>query len=226
VILLFWMAAAFAVLVTLLIVLPLVLRRENSARGGRGLAVIAYFSGLGLGYIAVQISFIQRFVLFLGHPVYALSVVLLSFLLFSGLGSMSSERLFNKGVLTLGRIIAALAVLLLVYNELLPYVFHSQLISWPVVAKVALSMALILPLAFLMGCLFPHGIRMVNRVAPQLTPWAWGANSATSVLGSIFSLVLAIHVGFSITALVAAVIYALFCLPSGWALARWSRASQ
>jgi spermidine synthase len=226
VILLFWMAAAFAVLVTLLIVLPLVVRRENSARGGRGMAVIAYFSGLGLGYIAVQISFIQRFVLFLGHPVYALSVVLLSFLLFSGLGSMSSERLFNRGVLSLGRIIGALAVLLLVYNELLPYVFHSQLISWPVGAKVALSMALILPLAFLMGCLFPHGIRMVSRVAPQLTPWAWGANSATSVLGSIFSLVLAIHAGFSITALVAAALYALFCLPAGWALARWARAQS
>lgn len=222
VILLFWMAAAFAVLVTLLIVVPLVARRERTARGGRGLAVIAYFAGLGLGYIAVQISFIQRFVLFLGHPVYALSVVLLSFLLFSGLGSMSSERLFRSGTLTLGRVVGALFVVLSAYNHLLPWVFHSSLIGWPVVAKVALSMALILPLAFLMGCLFPHGIRMVSRAAPSLIPWAWGANSATSVLGSIFALVLAIHTGFTTTALAGALIYALLCLPAGWALMRWS----
>jgi len=120
VILLFWMAAAFAVLVSLLIVLPLVARRENSARGGRGLAVIAYFSGLGLGYIAVQISFIQRFVLFLGHPVYALSVVLLSFLLFRRPRLDVVGATVPTRVLTLGRIIGALAVLLLVYTNSCP----------------------------------------------------------------------------------------------------------
>ncbi|HLQ38661.1 MAG TPA: hypothetical protein VK348_12710, partial [Planctomycetota bacterium] len=73
VVLLFWMAAAFTLLIALLICLPLLLRRQSGAGRGLGLPVISYFSGLGLGYIAVQISFIQRFTLFLGHPVYAIS---------------------------------------------------------------------------------------------------------------------------------------------------------
>ncbi len=214
VILLFWMAAAFSVLVTLMILLPLVARRVQAAGRGVGLAVVAYFSGLGLGYMAVQISFIQRFSLFLGHPVYAISVVLLSFLLCSGLGSLSSDRFFRSGRLTFARTIGLLVVLLIAYNELLPRVFHSGLIGWPVAAKIGLSFLLIFPLAFLMGFLFPQGIRLVDSRAPQLTPWAWGANSAASVLGSIFALVLAIHLGFSAVALIAAATYAAFCLPS------------
>jgi spermidine synthase len=225
VMLLFWMAAAFTVLVALLILLPLALRRGTRSVGARGLAVLAYFSGLGLGYIAVQISCIQRFTLFLGHPVYALSVVLLAFLVSSGLGAAWSERWFKSGRVTLGRAMAVLVVLLLVYNQLLPVVFHSAAMGWPVLARVALSIALIFPLAFVMGFFFPHGIRTVDRAAPQLIPWAWGANSATSVLGSILALVLAIHFGFAVVGACAAALYAILCLPSGWALERWSRAA-
>jgi hypothetical protein len=219
VILLFWMAVAFTLMVAVLIALPLALRRGD-APPSVGLAVIAYFSGLGLGYIAVQISFIQRFSLFLGHPVYAISVVLLGFLLASGLGSMASDRLFRSGLLTFGRALALLAVLLLAWNELLPLVFHSAAITWAVPLKIAASLLLILPLGFAMGVFFPQGIRLVDRAAPRLTPWAWGANSAASIVGSIFSLIFAIHFGFSATAVAAAVAYLVLCLPSARLLRR------
>jgi len=222
VILLFWMAAAFSVLVAALIFAPLTLRGSGGAGRAHSLAVIGYFAGLGLGYIAVQISFIQRFTLFLGHPVYALSVVLLAFLLSSGLGSVSSERLFRGGRLTLGRAIALLVILLVAYNVLLPVVFQSGLIAWPVAAKLVLSATLIFPLAFVMGVFFPQGIRLVDAAAPQLTPWAWGANSAMSVVGSILALILAIHLGFASVALAAAGAYALLTLPAGWALQRFA----
>jgi hypothetical protein len=220
VILLFWMAAAFGVLVTLLIALPLLLRREDGAPRGSGPAVIAYFSGLGLGYMAVQISFIQRFTLFLGHPVFAISVVLLAFLLCSGLGSMASDRLFASGRATFARVLVLLALVLLAYNWLLPAVFGSGLLALAVLPKILISIALILPLGFLMGLLFPQGIRLVDAAAPQLTPWAWGANSASSVLGSILALVLAIHLGFQAVAVVGALTYLVLCLPSSAVLRR------
>lgn len=215
-----FMGVAFALLVAILIVLPLLLRRPESRFGRRtGFAVILYFAGIGMGYIAVQISFIQRFVLFLGHPVHAISVVLLAFLLSSGIGSACSERLF-RGRLTLGRAIALLAFVLVLYDILLPWLFHSPAIAWPIEAKIALSVALIFVLAFPMGVFFPHGIRLCERAAPELVPWAWGANSAASVIGSILALILAIHCGFTVVAMVAALIYALTVLPAALLLRR------
>lgn len=215
-----WMSVAFAILVGLMIVLPLLLRRPTGQGGrGAGLGVILYFAGIGMGYIAVQISFIQRFVLFLGHPVHAISVVLLAFLLSSGLGSACSERLF-RGKLTLGRAVALLAAVLVLYDFLLPWLFHSPAIAWPVPAKIALSVFLIFFLAFPMGVFFPYGIRLCERAAPEFVPWAWGANSAASVIGSILALVLAIHCGFMVVAVVAAAIYALTVLPAAAILRR------
>ncbi len=221
VVLLFWMAAAFAVLVTLLILAPMFLRRAGRGAGRQALWVVSYFSGLGLGYMAVQISFIQRFTLFLGHPVYAISIVLLAFLVSSGLGSACSDRLhasFLGGPL---RVIGLLALLLVAYNALLPRVFQSSLIALPLTTKIAITVGLILPLAFLMGSLFPRGIRLVDRAAKDLTPWAWGVNSAASVLGSIVALVLAIHFGFSAVALLGAATYLLLCVPAARALDRF-----
>jgi len=202
-----------------------VIKGSGGAGRAHALAVIGYFAGLGLGYIAVQISFIQRFTLFLGHPVYALSVVLLAFLLSSGLGSVSSDSLFQRGRLTLGRAISLLVIMLVAYNVLLPIIFQSGLIAWPIAIKLVLSAALIFPLAFVMGVFFPQGIRLVDAAAPQLTPWAWGVNSAMSVVGSILALILAIHLGFASVALAAAATYALLCLPAGWALRRFARSS-
>jgi hypothetical protein len=223
VVLLFWMAAAFAVLVGVLVLAPLLLRRIGASQRGLAWPVVSYFTGLGFGYIAVQISFVQRFVLFLGHPVYAISVVLLAFLLSSGLGSMNSKRLFERGFLTVPRVVLLLALLLVAYNFLIPAVFHSTLIGLPIAAKIAISVAFIFPLAFVMGLLFPQGIGLVDRLAPELVPWAWAANTASSVLGAILALVLAIHYGFTATALVGAAVYALLCIPSFLRLQRAAR---
>ena len=220
VMLLFWMAAAFAVLVAALVLAPLWLRRIGSERREHVWPVVGYFTGLGLGYIAVQISFVQRFVLFLGHPVYAISVVLLAFLLSSGLGSVSSRALVRPGRLSVPGALLLLAVLLVGYNFALPAVFHSSLIGLPVAAKIVISIALIFPLAFVMGLFFPQGLARVDRLAPELVPWAWAANSASSVLGAIVALVLAIHFGFTTTALVGAGTYLVLCIPA------WRRLAQ
>jgi hypothetical protein len=221
VIMLSWMAAAFSLLVALLIVVPLVLRRPQAAAAGGaapGGAVIAYFAGIGVGYIAVQISFVQRFVLFLGHPVHAIAVVILAFLLWSGLGSVCSERVLRR--VPPGALVVAFAAVLVGYDLALPLLFHSAAIAWPVPAKILLSVALLFGLAFPMGMFFPHGIRLVERAAPELVPWAWGANSAASVIGSILALALAIQAGFHAVALVGVVVYAATVLPAGARLRR------
>ena len=161
--------------------------------------------------------------MFLGHPVYALSVQVLAFLASSGVGSMYSSRLFRSGRLTFARTVLGLVALLLAYNQALPAIFHSELLGWPVAARIALSVALIFPPAFLMGLLFPQGIRLVHAAAPALTPWAWGANSAASVLGAILALILSIHFGFTAVAVTAAAIYAGLCLPASALLLRAAR---
>lgn len=224
VVMLFWMGCGFAALIVALIVLPLLLRRRDMTTQSRGgLLVVAYFSALGMGYIAVQISFIQRFTMFLGHPVYAVSVVLLAFLVSSGAGSFCSDRLFATGRLTFGRLSLALTTLLLIGDSRLPELFASAALAWPIGAKIALSIAAIAVLAFPMGMFFPQGIRLVERIAPDHVPWAWGANSAASVLGSIAALVLAIHAGFTAVAGFAALVYLGIAWPCGVALRRLAR---
>ncbi len=211
VVLLFWLLVLFSGLVLVLIVFPLCLKHRSALKGGGRAAYLTYFAILGVSYISIEVSFIQRFVLFLGHPIYAVSVVLMAFLVFTGVGSFFSDALFRRGVLTIPRTLVVLAVLLVVYDQVLPGVFHSSLISLAVVVKILLSAVLILPLAFLMGILFPQGLRRVEKSDADLVPWVWGANSATSVIGSILSLILAIHFGFSVVLFFVVGLY-LVCL--------------
>ncbi len=220
VIMLFWMLILFLVLVSALIALPLLFGGLRRSGKGMALPVIVYFSALGLGYMAVQLSFIQRFVLFLGHPVYAISVVLLAFLVWTGLGAMASDRIFARRGVNFGTALLSLAITLVVANTVLPMVFGSSLISLPIAPKIVISMLLIGPLAFQMGFFFPRGIRCIENAAPDLIPWAWGANSAASVLGSILALIIAIHGGFSLATTIGAAVYLLVAWPAGHMLAR------
>jgi hypothetical protein len=211
VVLLFYLLVAFTLLVLVLIVLPLFWTRRGALRGGGKTAFLGYFAILGVSYIAIEVSFIQRFALFLGHPMYAVSVVLMAFLIWTGFGSLCSDALFRRG-LTIGRTLILLVVLLVVFDRLLPLVFASSLIGLPVAAKIGISVVLIFPLAFLMGMLFPQGVHRVEKADPDLVPWIWGANSATSVVGSIFALILAIHLGFSAVLFFGAGLYLLALL--------------
>lgn len=223
VVMLFWMGCAFAAAIACLIVLPLVLRRARRADGARargGAFVVLYFAGIGIGYIAVQISFVQRFTLFLGHPVHAVSVVLMAFLLASGLGSACSDRLFGTKVLSFGRLVLVLAGLLLAYDRLLPILFHSDALAWSTATKLVVAVLLVALLAFPMGMFFPQGIRLVEGTGVDNVPWAWGANSAASVIGSVVALVCAIHFGFSAVALLAALVYVGLVFPASVGLRR------
>src|SRR6266571_7708720 len=78
-------------LVAATIVVPL---QPTIREAGWQLAVggTVYFALIGVGFMMIEIALLQRMSVFLGHPVYALSVVLFSLILWTGFGSMASER--------------------------------------------------------------------------------------------------------------------------------------
>ncbi|MGC2323366.1 MAG: hypothetical protein WA463_12105 [Terriglobales bacterium] len=169
---------------------PLVLRADDSA-----LAPLLYFVALGLGYILVEIALIQRFVLFLGHPTYALTVVVFLMLLSSGAGSALSRRLLAKTRLV-RPVLGAIAVLVTAYIFALPRVLGT-LVGWPFAAKLGVSGALLAPLGFIMGMPFPTGLRQIATADGSTIEWAWAMNAASSVLGSVLAMVVAIELGLS-----------------------------
>jgi hypothetical protein len=196
------------VAVAAFLVLPLRFQRGERPRAA-GLSSLLYFIALGLGYITVEISLIQRFVLFLGHPTYALTVVVFLLLLSSGAGSVTAQR-WGLGRASLPRVLALITVLVLVNGLALPGVLSVSM-ALPFPAKLIVSAVVLVPLGFFMGMPFPTGLRLVPTVE-----WAWALNAAASVLGSVTAMVVAIHFGLTVT---------LICAAGAYSLAgAWSRA--
>jgi len=197
-----------AVLASLvLVLLPLLIDRRGRQKKQSGLwRVFVYFLAIGFAFMLVEIAFIQKFILFLSHPLYAVAVVLSAFLMFAGLGSVISGRWANKSPLY--PVVAGIAMLALLYLYLLPPLFQ-QLISLPDSAKIGISAALIAPLAFLMGMPFPLGLSQVAQISPSWVPWAWAINGCASVMGAVLATLLAIHAGFMVVVLVAVLLYFL-----------------
>jgi hypothetical protein len=200
------------VLAAALILLPLARLRSPGARIGAGVRwrTAAYFAALGTGFMFVEIAFIQKFILFLSHPLYAVAVVLFAFMLFAGLGSLLSQRLAKEvapGIVLLVPPIAAIALLCGVYLIWLPEVINA-LIALPDAARIAITVLLILPLGLSMGMPFALGLEALGARTPALVPWAWGINACASVAGAVLASVLAIHAGFNAVLIVAVVLYA------------------
>ncbi len=195
-----------------LILLPLARLRNPDARIGAPVRwrTSAYFSALGIGFMFVEIAFIQKFVLFLSDPLYAVAVVLFAFMLCAGLGSLLSQHLAKQiapGLVLLVPPIAAIALLCGVYLIWLPGAINA-LIALPDAARIAITVLLILPLGLSMGMPFPLGLEALAARTPALVPWAWGINACTAVAGAVLASVLAIHAGFNAVLIVAVVLYA------------------
>ena len=179
---------------------------------------LLYFIVIGLGYILVEIALIQRFVLFLGHPVYALTVVIFLMLLSSGIGSLASNRwLRNPRRAWLPAL--GITALALIYTVVLPLLLHSA-VGAPFLLKLILSACLLVPLGFAMGMPFPTGLRAMAPEAEGIADaemggagngnrveWAWALNAASSVLGSVLAMLIAIQWGLTVTLTVAAACY-------------------
>jgi spermidine synthase len=189
----------------LLVLLPLWLHRgtKTHVRGLRW-RIIMYFAAVGVAFMFIEIAFIQKFILFLHHPLYAISVVLCAFLVFAGLGSLMSSR-WHKHISPL-RVTLGIGLFSVLYVLLLPGLFNS-LVQIPGEFKILISALLIAPLAFLMGMPFPMGLGVVSNTLPSWIPWAWGINGCASVVSAILATLLAIHLGFLFVVSMAVILY-------------------
>ncbi len=179
--------------------------RKMQRRGAAGL----YFACLGLGFMFFEVCLIQRLTLLLGYPTYSLSVTLFGLLVFSGLGSLASERFAASRDRALLVLWLALGGLVLVYLYLSPGLVN-RFIGEPLAERVALTLALIAPLGLILGAFMPLGLVTVTALGEhdrEYVAWAWAVNGFFSVLSSTLATVLAMTVGFGAVLVIALAIY-------------------
>ena len=175
-----------------------------------------YFSLIGMGFMLSEIALLQYFSVYLGHPIYSLGVCLSSLILASGLGSLASDRLAldTRGkLLTWGLIVVAYLVAM---EQMLEVVFQATTDRERMV-RIVIALAAIMPLGFLVGFAFPTGMRLVEAVDSEPTPWFWGINGATGVLASVLGVMFSMALGIKATMLIAAGCY-LLLIPTSFAL--------
>jgi len=199
----------------LLILLPLTLSRRYGGGGvgpvsaglpGAGTGrLLCYFFLIGLAFISVEITLMQKFTLALGHPSYAMAIILCCLLLFAGLGSRASERIGSRGIFI------PLGAMLILYAYGLPAALD-LLMALSFSSRIAATILLIFLPGFLMGTAFPLGIRIAHILAPRFIPWLWAANGAASVVGAVGVVFVALYTGFTAILAIAALIYALAAL--------------
>jgi hypothetical protein len=192
-------------LVMLFIIGPLAVGRADLPRGW--LAVIAYFGALGAGFMLIEVSTLQRFVLLLGHPVYSLTVTLFSLLLGTGLGAWTSRKVEASGLVR----VTSLALLAIAIIGVSAALVLPRFIIWAIpfarVWRIAAAVAVLVPIGLVLGLPMPAGIRLLGARAPQMISWAWGMNGALSVVGATLAIFLAMNWGFSVTLFVASATY-------------------
>jgi hypothetical protein len=188
------------------IVFPLLRGAREGLRTPRVASYLAYFLALGVGFMFIEISFVQSFVLFLGSPTYALSVTIFSLLLFAGLGSFLSSRYADQPAWALRRLVVVVGALVVAYAFGLAGVFDAFLhLGLP--SRVGIAIAAQPPIGLALGMFMPLGIACVAREHPRLVPWAWGINGVGSVVGTTLAVVIAMSWGFTVVALLAAALY-------------------
>jgi spermidine synthase len=169
------------------------------------LMILFYFGMIGLAFMLVEVPLIQRFIVYLGNPTYAISGILFTILLFSGIGSQVSSRIRGEWTLV------ALAGLLILVPLMFPWMIEKTL-GWGFTWRMLLTGLMLAPIGFLMGMPFPNGIRQLVELDstphPPWIGWAWAVNGAASVLASMLAALLAISLGFQAVFLIGAACYA------------------
>ena len=203
---LFGLVAISLVATIVILALPPLVLGHRLPREKDAFAALLFFVCIGAGYIVIQVALIQKFVLFLGHPTYALTVIIFSMLLSSGCGSFASKKLIRSDAARLGK------VLLIVFgaNVLLALVVSpicESGVALPFALKVLITVAIISPVGFAMGMPFPTGLTLLEGVMPASVRWAWAINAASSVMGSAGAMFFAIYLGLQITLVIGGLFY-------------------
>jgi hypothetical protein len=200
------MIAAF-----LLILLPFFfIQRRKRIKKRIYIHTALYFGLIGSAFMFIEIAFIQKFIMFLGHPVSSSAIIIFSLLCASGLGSLVSKRIPLHKLEHWRKIMLSLCAGMtgLYFLVLLPLFFRGC-IGFPLFYKIILTMGLIFPMGFVMGFPFPTGIRILAKRETNLIPWAWATNAFSSVVHSVLALLVAFYGGYSLVLGLAAAGYLL-----------------
>ncbi|MEP6714335.1 MAG: hypothetical protein ABJC09_02100 [Terriglobia bacterium] len=199
------MIVSIVAVLLILIMPPLLLgTRLPSEKSVR--SFLLYFFAIGAGYILIEVALIQKFVLFLGHPTYALTVVIFSMLISSGAGSFASRSLIGSRRVRLMAALALAAALVCVLAVIVQPVLSAG-VGLPLGVKMLATVVMIAPAGFVMGLPFPTGLRLLEQVHEPSVRWAWSLNAAASVMGSVGALVLSLYMGLMGTLLVGGALY-------------------
>jgi len=189
------------VLCAILILLPVILRRVTKKPKLSKWPTLVYFGMIGLAFMFVEVTLIQRCILVLDYPAHAFAIVITAVLVSAGLGSRM-KRLAKAPV------ILVLAALALIYGFLFP-LWLDVLATFVFPVRIAGVFISLLPLGFLMGIPFPLAIKLVGQKDEGLIPWAWAINGCFSVLAPIIAVMIAMAVGLNAVLLIGAAAYAL-----------------
>ncbi|MGE5146740.1 MAG: hypothetical protein ACM3N5_08320 [Candidatus Eiseniibacteriota bacterium] len=181
------------------------------------LGIIAYFMCLGLGYIIVEVGLISKFMLALTNPTISASVLITGMLLFSGMGSFFSGRFLDRCTRTLPPMLIGVGALLVIGAFAIDPILNA-IGEWPYFLRIVACLALLFPLAFLMGFPFATGMAMLSKLGKdRFFLWAWGINGCFSVVGAVLVPIVAVVFGLSTLLVAAGVIY-LAALPAFFSL--------
>ncbi len=185
-----------AVLSAVFVLLPLVLSRASLGGLRPGSFSLVYFASIGLAFMFMEMSVIQKFCLFLGTPIYSMAATVPAILVFAGLGSLASRKLENRkaNLPALATLAAAVLVLLLSWC-ITPVTDHFLgQARW---IRVLIVLACLAPVSFCMGMPFPLGLKAASGLPGKHIPWAWAINGSASVMASVLAVLLAMQSGFS-----------------------------
>ena len=187
-----------------LILLPLF---KIGWKGGNKFWTLIYFSGIGLGYMFVEIVFIQRFILYFGNPIYSAAFVISVMLILSGVGSYISSRLeINRK--TFLSVTAIITILLLLYSLVLTGALQCT-IAYPFSLKILFAVLFMIPVSVFMGMPFPIGLSFVSLRDKNSVPWAWGINGCVSVISAVLAVIISVELGFTWVMVIASFAYLL-----------------
>ncbi|MDH5604077.1 MAG: class I SAM-dependent methyltransferase [Cyclobacteriaceae bacterium] len=179
----------------IMILLPLFTRSKSNFSKRKSIPILLYFSGLGLGFIMIEMALLQKYQLYIGQPIYTYAIILGSILIASGLGSYYSKIMTTRYANPVNRIIPLIILLLLLYYFFIPVLFHATLYL-SLELRLLIAAVSIFPLGFMLGMPFPTGLAHLGS-STQIIPWAWGVNSFFTVIGTTIALILGMALGFS-----------------------------
>ena len=203
-----------------LIVTPLIIHQVKGKKGGNPgerpvndrenattWRVLIYFGSIGLAFLFLEIPLIQKSILSLEHPTYAFTLVVISLLIYSSIGSILSRKMKVSGRVVI--------IILFVIGVITPIVFgylQHLTLGWAAGLKIIILGVSLAPLGIMMGMPFPLGLAWLQRVNPDLVPWAWGVNGCASVIASILAAILVLSFNFTVVLLLGATFYGIAAL--------------